>query len=67
MDQEDNMRRSSGHDYTDGNSVELLQSGEPFFTANIEAIDHAKHYIHFQTYIVDEDDDNALFSFIIIF
>jgi len=56
MDQEDNMRRSSGHDYTDGNSVELLQSGEPFFTANIEAIDHAKHYIHFQTYIVDEDE-----------
>jgi len=56
MVQEDKMRRSSRHDYSDGHSVELLQSGEPFFTANIRAIDNARQYIHFQTYIVDEDD-----------
>jgi cardiolipin synthase len=56
MVQEDNMRGSSRHDYSDGHSVELLQSGEPFFTANIRAIDNARQYIHFQTYIVDEDE-----------
>ena len=50
------MRNSSRHDYSDGHSVELLQSGEQFFTANIRAIDNAKQYIHFQTYIVDEDE-----------
>jgi cardiolipin synthase len=56
MVQEDIMRNSSRHDYSDGHSVELLQSGEQFFTANIRAIDNAKQYIHFQTYIVDEDE-----------
>jgi cardiolipin synthase len=44
------------HDYVSGHSIELLRSGEPFFAANIKAIDQAKKYIHFQTYIVDEDE-----------
>src|SRR5690606_8669300 len=39
-----------------GHHVELLQSGEPFFSAVIRAIDAAKQYIHFQTYIIDEDN-----------
>jgi cardiolipin synthase A/B len=50
------MKVPSRHDYTNGHSVELLQSGEPFFAANIEAINQASHYIHFQSYIVDEDE-----------
>ncbi len=50
------MRIPSKHDYKEGHSIELLRSGEPFFTANINAIDQAKHFIHFQTYIVDEDE-----------
>jgi cardiolipin synthase len=50
------MKVPSRHDYTNGNSVELLQSGEPFFAANIKAIDQSSHYIHFQSYIVDEDE-----------
>jgi cardiolipin synthase len=49
------MRRPLKHDYKEGHSVELLQSGEPFFAANIRAIGEARHYIHFQSYIVDED------------
>ena len=49
------MKRNSRHDYKEGHSVKLLQSGEPFFAANIKAIDEARHYIHFQTYIIDED------------
>ena len=50
------MKRSARHDYTYGHSVELLLSGEPFFEANIKAIDEARRYIHFQTYIIDEDE-----------
>jgi cardiolipin synthase len=59
MIREDFMKvpsRHSRHEYKSGHFVRLLQSGEPFFTANIEAIDQARHYIHFQTYIVDEDE-----------
>lgn len=50
------MRRPLKHDYKEGHSVELLQSGEPFFAANIKAIVEARQYIHFQTYIIDEDE-----------
>lgn len=50
------MKRSARHDYSYGHSVELLLSGEPFFEANIKAIDEARQYIHFQTYIIDEDE-----------
>lgn len=42
--------------YTSGNSVDLLRSGEPFFAAMELAIDSAVDYIHFQTYMVAEDD-----------
>jgi cardiolipin synthase len=50
------MKVSTRHEYTNGHSVELLYSGEPFFAANIKAIDEARQYIHFQSYIVDEDE-----------
>lgn len=50
------MVRPPKHDYKEGHHVELLQSGEPFFSAVIRAIDAAKRYIHFQTYIIDEDN-----------
>jgi cardiolipin synthase len=33
----------------------LLRSGENFFAASEKVIDEARHYIHFQTYIVDDD------------
>jgi cardiolipin synthase len=50
------MHRPSRHDYRDGHFIELLQSGESFFGALEKAIDEAQHYIHFQTYIVDDDE-----------
>ncbi len=50
------MRSRIKHDYRDGHSVELLHSGEPFFAANEQLIDRARHFIHFQSYIVDEDE-----------
>ncbi|MBN2666577.1 MAG: hypothetical protein JXR67_08705 [Bacteroidales bacterium] len=50
------MERPPKHEYKEGHYVELLQSGDPFFSAVIKVIDEAKRYIHFQTYIIDEDD-----------
>ena len=49
-------RRSNLHEYKGGHYVELLRGGEPFFTAIEKIIDQAKHFIHFQTYILDEDE-----------
>jgi cardiolipin synthase A/B len=49
------MQIPSRHDYRGGHSIELLRSGVNFFAACINEIDKAKHYIHFQTYIVDDD------------
>jgi cardiolipin synthase len=46
----------SRHDYKGGHHVELLRSGENFFAACQKVIDDAKQYIHFQTYIVDDDE-----------
>ncbi len=51
--------RSHILDYKSGHYIELLQSGEPFFAAVEKIIDEAKHYIHFQTYIIDEDETGA--------
>ena len=49
------MQIPSRHDYRDGHRIELLRSGENFFSAIETTIDEAEHYIHFQTYIVDDD------------
>jgi cardiolipin synthase len=53
---DDFMKIPSRHDYRDGHTIELLRSGENFFAAYEKAIDEAKQYIHFQTYIVDDDE-----------
>jgi cardiolipin synthase A/B len=50
------MKIPSRHDYRGGHSIELLRSGENFFAACEKLIDEAKDYIHFQTYIVDDDE-----------
>ena len=42
--------------YRNGHSVRLLQSGEQFFAAYEKVIDEAVKYIHFQTYIIDDDE-----------
>jgi cardiolipin synthase A/B len=49
------MQIPSRHDYRGGHSIELLRSGENFFATCEKVIDEAKSYIHFQTYIVDDD------------
>ena len=50
------MKIPSQHDYKGGHSIQLLRSGESFFASCEKVIDESKHYIHFQTYIVDDDE-----------
>ncbi len=54
------MKLPSIHQYQSGHSVELLRSGNPYFAACVEAIDNAIHFIHFQTYIVDNDETGRI-------
>ena len=54
------MKIPSRRDYKNGHSVELLRSGKQYFTACVKAIDKAKHFVHFQTYIVDDDETGRL-------
>jgi cardiolipin synthase len=44
------------HNYKGGHQISLLQSGEPFFTAIEKIIDEASHFIHFQAFLMDEDE-----------
>lgn len=49
------MTTTLKRDYKGGHSIELLQSGESFFSVHLQLIEQAKQYIHFQAYIIDED------------
>jgi cardiolipin synthase A/B len=55
------MKIPSRRDYKGGNAVELLRSGRQYFTSCIREIDKAKHFIHFQTYIIDDDETGRRF------
>jgi cardiolipin synthase len=50
------MSIPSRHEYKNGHYAELLRSGEQYFAACEETIDKSKNYIHFQTYILDDDE-----------
>jgi len=56
------MKIPSLHQYRSGHSVELLSSGKSYFTACEKAIGSAKSFIHFQTYIVDDDETGRRFT-----
>jgi len=55
------MKIPSRHDYKNGHSIKLLRSGEQYFAECVKIIDNAKFYVHFQTYIVDDDDTGRRF------
>jgi cardiolipin synthase A/B len=55
------MKIPSRRDYKGGHSVELLRSGKQYFATCQKEIEKAKHYIHFQTYIVDDDETGRRF------
>ena len=50
------MAISSRPGYKSGHLVKLLRSGESYFAACEKVIDEARYFIHFQTYIVDNDE-----------
>jgi len=50
------MKIPSPRDYKSGHYVELIRSGKQYFATCEKTIDAALHYIHFQTYIVDDDE-----------
>jgi cardiolipin synthase A/B len=55
------MKIPTRRDYKSGHAVELLRSGKQYFTACLREIDKARKYIHFQTYIVDDDETGRRF------
>jgi cardiolipin synthase A/B len=50
------MKVPSRRDYKNGHYIELLRSGKQYFAICEKIIDSARQYIHFQTYIVDDDE-----------
>lgn len=50
------MKITRRHLYRGGHSIELLRSGENYFAGLEKVIDKAVHFIHFQTYIIEEDE-----------
>ncbi len=54
------MKTSLKRDYKSGHSIELLECGESLFSAHVRLIDQARQYIHFQTYIIDEDNSGLM-------
>ncbi len=46
----------NSRNYIGGNQVRLVHGGEEYFDTLLDLIDHAKHYIHLQVYILDRDD-----------
>ena len=50
------MGKRRNDNFINGHQVSLLQSGKHFFDATEKILDGAKSYIHFHTYILDEDE-----------
>ena len=55
------MKIPQKRNYKSGHYIELLRSGKQFFADCLREIDKAKHFIHFQTYIVDDDETGRRF------
>jgi len=54
--------RAAGASLIAGNRVELLKDAAENYPAWLAAIAGAKHYIHFESYIIHEDDQGWLFA-----
>ncbi len=55
------MKVPSRRDYKGGHFIELLHGGDSYFNACEKLIDEATQYVHFQTYIVDDDETGRRF------
>src|SRR3954467_7785765 len=54
--------RAAGAPLIQGNSVRLLKNGQENYPAWLEAISSAKRHIHFESYIIHEDDVGREFA-----
>jgi len=54
--------RASGAPLRDGNCVEILRNAEQNYPAWLEAIAGAQRTIHFEMYIIHEDDQGRRFA-----
>ena len=54
--------RAAGAPLIDGNQVILLKDAQENYPAWLDAIRAAKHYIHFESYIIHEDDSGWMFA-----
>jgi cardiolipin synthase len=54
--------RAAGAPLVEGNRVELLRDAEQNYPAWLEAINSAEHWIHFESYIVHDDDCGREFA-----
>jgi cardiolipin synthase len=54
--------RAAGTPLVEGNSVRLLKDARENYPAWLDAIGAAKRYIHFESYIIHEDDAGRMFA-----
>ena len=54
--------RAAGAPLVEGNSVRLLKDARENYPAWLDAIGAAKRYIHFESYIIHEDDEGWMFA-----
>src|SRR5258705_14011172 len=54
--------RAAGAPLVDRNCVRLLKDARENYPAWLDAIRNARHYIHFECYIIHEDDVGWMFS-----
>ena len=56
------LSRAAGSPLILGNRVKLLKDAQENYPAWIDAIKSARHSIHFETYIMHEDETGRLFA-----
>jgi cardiolipin synthase len=54
--------RTAGAPLVGGNAVRLLKDGSQNYAAWLHAIQHARHWIHFETYILHDDKIGKIFA-----
>ncbi|HSF25698.1 MAG TPA: phospholipase D-like domain-containing protein [Blastocatellia bacterium] len=54
--------RAAGAPLVEGNSVRLLKDARENYPAWLDAISAARHYIHFESFIIHEDDQGWMFA-----
>jgi cardiolipin synthase len=54
--------RAAGAPLIEGNCVRLLKDARENYQAWLDAIDGAEHHIHFESYIIREDEAGQMFA-----